>query len=158
MLIATSFLSFTIATTTSVKAGCGHHAKQHCCPECNHTCKLEAKEVEVEKKCYEIECETICVPRVVFPWQTGDCCWFPWGKKKSHGNPCDSCDGGGCKVCTNCVHNGATVRKIKVLKTKSYKCPECQYSWSVEDAPSCGCGDSGCCGAAGCCDSLPTQW
>lgn len=165
ILIAASFFSITIVSMPSIQAGCGHHTKHHCCPKCNHTCKLEAKEVEVEKKCYEIECETICVPRVVFPWQTGDCHWFPWGKKKSHLAPCDSCHacgGGGCKACTNCVHNGAKVRSIKLLKTKSYKCPECEYSWSVEDAPRCGCGDSGCCGNADCCDascdSSPTQW
>ncbi|TWU36654.1 hypothetical protein Q31b_49360 [Novipirellula aureliae] len=165
MWITASFLSITIASMASVQAGFGHHVTQQCCPNCNHNCKLEAKQVEVEKKCYEVECETICVPRVVFPWQTGDCRWFPWSKKKSQVNPCDACDacdGGGCKVCTNCVHNGAEVRTIKVLKSKSYKCPECEYSWSVDDGPGCGCGASGCCGNAGCCDascdSLPMQW
>ncbi len=110
------------------------------CPACGHCCNLEAEQVDVEKKCFEIECKVICIPRVVFPWQ----------KKKARGccDSCDSCDGAGC---TNCVHNGAKTRTIKVLKSKKYKCPECKYSWNAEKV---GCG-SGCCDSgcdAGCCD------
>ena len=116
--------------------------KKACCPKCSHdcqTCKLEAEIVDVEKKCFEVECKTICIPRVVFPWQ----------KKKLGCHSCDSCEGRGC---TNCVHNGAKVRKVKVLKSKKYKCPECEYTWTPEEgSPCCGTScDRG--GECGCCD------
>ncbi|MDB4476623.1 hypothetical protein N9250_01595 [bacterium] len=96
------------------------------CPSCD--CSLEAKMVDVEKSCFEVETKTICIPRVVFPWQ----------KKKASGS-CDSCDGRGCN---SCVNNGAEMRCIRVLKKKKYTCPECKYSWTPNT--------SGCC--AGACD------
>jgi hypothetical protein len=68
---------------------------------------------------------------------------FPWQKKKLHA--CNACDGVGC---TNCVHNGARVRRICVLKTDKIQCPKCEYTWTAEKKCS-GC-DSGC---DACCDS-----
>ncbi len=103
------------------------------CPSCD--CSLEAKMVDVEKSCFEVETKTICIPRVVFPWQ----------RKKSCAS-CDSCDGRGCN---NCVNNGAKTRCIRVIKKKKYTCPECKYSWTPNTS---GCCDAGCDGAcdAGC--------
>lgn len=119
--------------------GCLKEAKHKvCCPQCackSSCCTLEAEMVDVEKKCFEVECKTICIPKVVFPWQ-----------KKKHG--CHSCDGRGC---TNCVHNGAKIRKIKVLKSKKYTCPECEYTWTPKEGASC-CGKGSGCGC-GSCDS-----
>jgi len=97
------------------------------CPSCD--CSLEAKMVDVEKSCFEVETKTICIPRVVFPWQ----------RKKACGS-CDSCDGSGCN---SCVNNGAKTRCIRVIKKKKYTCPECRYSWTPNT--------SGCCDAA--CDA-----
>jgi hypothetical protein len=95
------------------------------CPSCD--CSLEAKMVDVEKSCFEVETKTICIPRVVFPWQ----------RKKACGS-CDSCDGSGCN---SCVNNGAKTRCIRVIKKKKYTCPECQYSWTPNTS---GCCDAGC--------------
>jgi hypothetical protein len=114
-----------------------------CCPECQHCCQLEAEMGDVEKKCFEVETEVICIPRVVFPWQVGKRC-FPFCKKNERSS-CDSCNGRGC---SNCVHNGAKTRKIKILKSRKYQCPQCEYAWSTVEKP---CGSS--CGPAGCCDS-----
>ena len=99
------------------------------CPSCD--CALEAKMVDVEKSCFEVETKTICIPKVVFPWQ----------RKKACGS-CDSCDGQGCNTCIN---NGATTRCIRVIKKKKYTCPECKYSWSHKGSGGC---DNGC--DAGC--------
>lgn len=116
-----------------------------CCPVCDHVCKLDAKQIEEEKTCFEVESKAICIPRVVFPWQRA---------KKAACASCDACDGLGC---TACVHNGARVRKICVLKTEKYKCPACKYTWSAEKKDSCGCCPGGCAGGAacdgGCCDA-----
>jgi len=111
-----------------------------CCPVCDHVCKLEAKAIEVEKSCFEVETKVICIPRVVFPWQTA---------RKASCASCDSCSGKGCNAC---VHSGARLRKICVLKPKAYTCPACEYTWSAEKKDACECGSEGCCGAR--CDSL----
>ncbi len=107
------------------------------CPSCNHCCNLDAEEVDEEKTCFEVESKEICIPRVVFPWQKKTC------------RSCDSCSGLGCNAC---VHNGAKVRRICVLKTKKYNCPKCKYTWTPEEN---GC-DVGCCGTGcdvGSCDT-----
>lgn len=146
-LIAVAILFATTIVSRPLQAGhcddsscCETSSK--CCPKCNYCCRLDAEEVEVEKSCFEVECDVVCIPRVVFPWQTGHGC-FPWSKKKC--SSCDACDGGGCKSCTNCVHNGAKIRTVKKLKSKKYTCPGCEYSWTPERT---GCGN-GC----GSCDA-----
>ncbi len=142
-----------IAATAS-QTGC------KCCTDDCHCCKLEAEQVDVEKKCFEVEEKVICIPRVVFPWQTGKSC-FPFCKKKDCGS-CDACDGRGCNSCNACVNNGAKTRKIKVLKSsKKDGCPVCEYTWSVEEKAcktGCnrGCCDSGC--AAAPCDAAPVYY
>jgi hypothetical protein len=99
------------------------------CPSCD--CSLEAKMVDVEKSCFEVETKTICIPRVVFPWQ-----------RKSACGSCDSCDGNGCN---SCVNNGAKTRCIRVIKKKKYTCPECKYSWTPNASGPCdGACDEGC--------------
>jgi hypothetical protein len=97
---------------------------------------------EVEKSCWEIECEEICIPRVVFPWQK-------WKAKRDGScGSCDACGDGRGSCCT--VNNGARVKVVKKLKKKKYECPKCKYEW----APACG-AQSGCstCGQADCCDA-----
>ncbi len=114
-----------------------------CCPVCDHVCKLEAKQVEEEKSCYKVETKAICIPRVVFPWQKA---------RKAACDSCDACDGIGC---TACVHNGARVRKVCVLKTEKYTCPACEYKWTAEKKCNTGCCSSGpaCGGCDAGCDS-----
>jgi len=125
MLLAISMIATYATHAETVNAEiniCGLCTK---CPSCD--CSLEAKMVDVEKSCFEVETKTICIPRVVFPWQ----------RKKAFGS-CDSCDGRGC---TTCVNNGAKTRCIRVLKKKRHTCPECKYSWTANTS---GCCDSGC--------------
>ncbi|QDV87577.1 hypothetical protein [Planctomycetes bacterium TBK1r] len=108
-----------------------------CCPVCDHVCKLDAEQVEEEKTCFTVESKAICIPRVVFPWQKA---------KKAACASCTACDGLGC---TACVHNGARVRKVCVLKTEKYKCPACEYTWTAEKKDRCGCCPGSCAGACG---------
>ncbi|NND96736.1 MAG: hypothetical protein HKN47_05335 [Pirellulaceae bacterium] len=111
------------------QTGCCHR-----CPDCDYVCKFDAEQGETEKACFEVECKTICIPRVVFPWQMKNC------------KSCGACDG---KGCSSCVNNGAKLRQIRVLKSKKYTCPECQYSWSAEKVERCGGCATGCGGCAG---------
>ncbi len=96
----------TIPTSSFAKFGHNHQASCCVCPHCHHTCKFEAKEVEEEKTCFDVEAKVVCIPRIVFPWQKTAC------------NPCAS--------------NGARLRTVCVLTTEKYKCPKCEYSWTPE--------------------------
>ncbi|TWT88523.1 hypothetical protein Mal64_20060 [Pseudobythopirellula maris] len=65
------------------------------CDACgSDTCYAEAEEVTVEKHCWEIECEKVCVPPVRFPWQCGGSklTLFSWLDK----NKCGDCCSDGC--------------------------------------------------------------
>ncbi len=136
----------------------GHGHCRTTCPNCHACCTLKVESGKEEKSCWEIECEEICIPCVVFPWQKwkadrngGHASGCPAGCDGGHGTcACGSCAKGKC----SCVNNGARVKVVKKLKKKTYECPKCKYEWS----PSCccngnGCTDPGCCGVAGCCDS-----
>jgi hypothetical protein len=136
LFIAVVFL----VTAEPASAGHGKFFTQTgcaCCPVCDHVCKLDAEQVDEEKTCFEVESKVICIPRVVFPWQRS--------KRLAHAS-CDSCDG---KGCTACVHNGARIRKVCVLKTEKYKCPACKYTWTAEKKDTCG---DGCCQGGPACD------
>jgi hypothetical protein len=111
-----------------------------CCPACDHCCKLDAEQIEEKIPCFDVESKLVCIPRVVFPWQRKKC------------SACDSCDGRGC---TNCVHNGARVRRVCVLKTDSIKCPKCEYTWSPEEQ---GQGCDSACPSKSCDESIPVTW
>ncbi|MGV3484805.1 MAG: hypothetical protein ACO1RT_10345 [Planctomycetaceae bacterium] len=91
---------------------CGNGAACcHACPQCNYVCKLDVTKSEQEKECFDVEAKVVCIPRVVFPWQ------------KNCGNPC--------------ANNGGRIREICVLKTESYKCPQCKYTWTAEKRTPC---------------------
>ncbi len=127
--LAALLAGIAIAWTAAVDAGHGKHFDQTgcvCCPVCDHCCELKAEQVKEEKTCFEVESKLICIPRVVFPWQKKS--------KVSRHASCDSCGGSGCNAC---VHNGARVRRVCVLKTEKYECPACSYSWSPKAKTAC---------------------
>jgi hypothetical protein len=124
-----------VMSRPAARAGQGEWLDQTgvaCCPVCDKICKLEAEQTETERTCFEVETELVCIPRVVFPWQT---------KRKP---TCADCRSGSGSACTNCVHNGARVRKVRVLKPKTYTCPACEYCWSTAAVDCGGCGPTGC--------------
>ena len=129
-------------------AQAGHKLHGGCnvtCPKCsNSCCVLKAECGEEEKSCFNVECEEICIPRVVFPWQK-------WMAKHRGASSCDSCGGKGCSTCST-VNNGAWVKTVRRLKKDSYTCPKCKYEWSLSEGDCCGSG-SGCCDAASGCDA-----
>lgn len=104
-------------------------------------CKLSEKVIDVEKSCFEVECETISIPKVVFPWQTGNGL-FGLGIFNCGQSACDSCDASSCdgQACEAGIHNGAFTKTVKVLSKKKYTVPGKEYSWSVQE----GACDGGC--------------
>ena len=113
-MVTLAVLTLAVAHLQPPRPALAQSACCNTCPRCNTCCQLEAEKVDVEKKCWKVELQQICIPRVVFPWQ------------KSCRNPC--------------ANNGAYVKTIKVLKSHTYTCPACEYSWTpVKDncAPCC---------------------
>ena len=136
---------------------------------CGKVCMSKVEEVTEEKSCWKIECEEICVPRVVGPWAEGGSglTLFNFLKKKGHaagcGDCCDTCCGSDC--CTDgCCQQPrcGDVRCVRTLASESYECTKCQCKWDIKDGcyrygpGSCagGCGSAGCDAAIGCGDDF----
>ncbi len=84
-------------------AECGGAAGCHChvqCPQCQAYCKVSVEKEKVKHYCWEVECETICIPRVHFPWECA------------------------------CPPKCARVKTVRVLKKEEYECEECKYKWT----------------------------
>ena len=150
-MIRTSFLSSAMIVAIGIYAFSGGQTVTAgglgCINPKDCRCELSTKEVAVEKSCFEVECKTICIPKVVFPWQTGKGCFGLglFGCSQSSCDGCDAsiCDGDGCdgSGCSNGVNNGAFTKTVKVLSKKKYTEPGTEYSWSVNKGSDC---DAGC--------------
>jgi hypothetical protein len=120
LLMAAESIVGTSAAWAAPQAGCGcqrrHGGCRRCqeygcvqCPECSQAfcppaeeyCELCVTQEKVEHECFEVDYKTICIPKVIPPWRRG----------------CEP-------VC-------AEARSVKVLTTKKYECPACQYKWEV---------------------------
>jgi hypothetical protein len=60
------------------------------CGRCRDVCCVTREEVEVDKYCWNVNCEKICVPGITFPWE--GCGWSFLGHKKAS-RACDACTG-----------------------------------------------------------------
>lgn len=147
----------------------GKRATCVCDPDC-YCCESETKKVEVEKHCYNVCAEPVCVPPFRWPWE---CRKDKCGKGCCSDGGCDTCCGdtccGGCEGC-GCCGTGSCgcskgfslfgclkcgkVRCINVLEKEKYKCEECVTEWKTVKKGCCGCcgKGSGCGCASGCCN------
>lgn len=92
------------------------------CPHCSSSCTPVVRKEDKTKHCWGIQCKTICIPRVTFPWQ-----------KKSKSCGCDFHSGS--DSCCDCPRPkcGRTKRVRKLMKHE-YKCPVCKYTFELENA------------------------
>ena len=130
--------------STSLKLNITPGRRSVVCPKCRTCCEFNVECGKEEKSCWLVECEQICVPRVVFPWQTRK------ARCRSQAGCCSACSHG-CGTCT-CVNNGARVRTVKKLKKHKYECPKCEYEWTPRTI----CGGGCYAGGAGCVE-VPDQ-
>jgi len=117
-LLATLMTTGPMYDPPHVWAGCDDQA---CCPKCKFSVSKEA----VKKHCYGVECKTICIPRITFPWQTA--------RSKACDEGCDQgCDDGCNGSCHRCLapQNGAKLKTVHVLKKFEYTCEQCKYQWT----------------------------
>jgi hypothetical protein len=120
-----------LATTSLSKAlaDCGGGCCTHQCPNCNATCRSKVSEGKEEKHCWDTKCETVCIPRITFPWEK--CCTKVG----------DGCCGKCCPAPAPC----GKVITVRRLMKHEYECPVCKYSWEVNDCGGCnGCSGGGC--------------
>ncbi|QDS96775.1 hypothetical protein HG15A2_00330 [Adhaeretor mobilis] len=118
-----------------------------CDPDC-YQCESEIKKEEVEKHCYNVCAEPVCIPKFRWPWE---CC-----KKSCQSSCCDSCCGG-CD-CTACCDGNCTnkhcgkIRCVNNLEKEKYTCDVCVTEWKAV-RKSCGCCNGGGCDGCsdGCC-------
>ena len=95
-------------------ACCGNSRCQCCCePICCPKCFTE----EVEKSCWLVKSELVCIPGFRWPWECrkGDC----------------NCGGGVGDGCV-CPPKCGRVRCVNVLEQHKYTCEECGYEWEVK--------------------------
>jgi len=100
-----ALLSSSFVARTSLAGG--GHAESVECPRCHTHCEFSLEQVDVAKHFYKVECETICIPRVRYPWEK---CGPP-----------------------KCARE----RVVRRLKKVEYHCKECQYTWTPVRQPSC---------------------
>lgn len=159
---------------------CGCEGGDGCCDCCGRECCcVKVEREKVEKHCWCVTKEKICVPKVVCPWAKGGCglTIFNFLKTKKHANCgstccgdtcCNDCGCGDCcqsGCCQNgCCQNGCCgqgsgcwkpccgkVICVRDIEKKTYECEECVCKWEVRRLPPC-CGCCDCCGD-GCCDT-----
>jgi hypothetical protein len=110
---------------------CCETADGSCCcfePMCCPKCVTE----EVEKSCWKVSSELVCIPGFRWPWECrqGDC-------KCGHGV------GDGCVCPPKC----GRVRCVNVLEQHKYTCDQCGYEWEIKcvrSADGCSCAKGGC--------------
>ncbi len=107
-LIAMATLQVISPLVSGAAWGWNRGEKTSCtrCPACHYRCKFSAKKIDEKRHRYVADSKVICIPRVVFPWQTDN----------RH----------------RCVNNGARLRRVNVLKREYYTCPECDFRWHAE--------------------------
>ena len=101
--------------------GCSCRCEPICCPRCVVG--------EVEKKCWKVECDFVCIPKFRWPWERS---------KKSKGS-CDACCDDGCcgdgccgENCCCDLPKCGKVKTINVLEQHKYTCKECGYEWDIK--------------------------
>jgi len=115
------------------KTGCGCHVQ---CPRCSAPCEMAVTKDKEEHSCWEVECKTICIPRITFPWQKCHSC-------KGAGACDGKCDSGHCLqkgkhglcpdvVCDLPAKCGRT-KNVRVLTKHTYECTVCKYKWEPAD-------------------------
>lgn len=141
ILASIASLSVMMVNSAYADPGCCKPATNCCspCTSCSKilTCCPTTEVVKVEKKCYDIECDYICVPEVKCPWgkllslgclghdKKSDCC-----------STCDSCGSG--QEC-DCAGLCGKIKKINKLKTVKTKTEKVVWKWEVKERGPIGC-------------------
>ncbi len=94
---------------------CCDDGNRNCCrePVCCPKCVTQ----DVEKSCWLVNSELVCIPGFRWPWECRD-----------GGCDCGGEGGDGCACPPKC----GRVRCVNVLEQHKYTCKECGYEWEVK--------------------------
>lgn len=120
--------------------------------ECGKVCRATVEPVTEEESCWVVECEEICVPRVVCPWSEGGSglTLFNCFKNKSSNHCGEACScgsecSGSCGCCRIAPRYG-DVRCVRVLNSHDYEVTKYKCNWDLN-------GSSGSCNCRSCVDA-----
>jgi hypothetical protein len=101
------------------------------CCSCEPVCCPRCVVGEVEKKCWNVKCKPVCIPKFRWPWE---CRAKPKGScAVDCGFAVDTCCGDEC--CGECCSTPPKCGKVKtvtVLEEHKYTCKECGYEWDIK--------------------------
>lgn len=144
---SSSIAALLLAAVSAAQAGDEHDGKSSCgcsvhCPRCSAPCEMSVTKDKVEKSCWKVECKTICIPRITFPWQScggckgiacdGKCDSQHCTQKDGHGGlrgDRDRCPDTTCHLPTKCGRS----KNVRVLVKDKYECSVCKYAWEPAD-------------------------
>ncbi len=114
--------------------------------DCGKVCRATVAPVTEEESCWVVECEKICVPRVVCPWSEGGSglTLFNCLKHKSSSHCADACPccgeyNGGCG-CRRLAPRCGDVRCVRVLNSHDYEITRYKCNWDLNSSTdSCNC-------------------
>lgn len=135
--------------------GCGEAPREGCDP-CREACFATVESQTVEKKCWDVECKKVCVPKVVRPWGEGGsgltCFDWLWSKKRACGcgESADCCEACRCATKPRC----GRVICVRDLKAVTYECEEKVCKWEMRRLPACG---DACCPRPPACSQCPDE-
>lgn len=126
IVIMAVFTSYAVSDDCAQQC-CESNACGDGCGDCEE-CVLSVECGKKTKECFDVECKTICIPPVRFPWQ-----------KKLGCEACANGCAGGCaqsacadSACPNgcCAPDRkAKTKVVRVLKKFEYECPAVKYIW-----------------------------
>ena len=126
--------------------------RTRCCGR--DVCVSSIVEVTEKKKCWNVECEKVCIPKVVAPWAKGGSKLKCLGSLlRGKANCSDSC-GCGDAACPDCAEGCCQsprcgkvrcgkVRCVRVLESESYEVTKSECKWEIRRLPPCGQGACG---------------
>ena len=131
-----------------LKPGCSDLSSCDGCEPC-WCCQGQPKKVKRTRHCFDVECETICIPPVTLP----TCAWFG-GNGRCEDNCCpDDCGDDCAAECSVCRSPGwlrricakltdCRIRTVHRIKRQEHDIEGCEWEWT---AVCTGCRDGGKC-------------
>ena len=123
MKLGIPLLVLTLLATTTLTASAGEIPCGAGCVPCpKKICVTVGCPTTIEKKCWKVECEEVCIPAIRWPWEY-------WRARKSNCCTSGPCAGGcGCCLPPKC----GRVITVRRLKSDKYECDACEYEHHIQ--------------------------
>jgi hypothetical protein len=126
---------------------CEHRCTPGGCPAPCEYCCPTMEEVTEEKSCWNVECETVCIPAFRFPWEPGGSklTLFSWLDKRDDCCRCAGCTTSAARVgredsTCNCQCTRppcGAVRYARVLEKETFEVTTSKCKWEIVEGVRC---------------------